>query len=109
MSNDERLPVIIGVGHVTRHPADLGSTTEPADLLAAAVVAATNDAGLGAADRARIDRLEVINFLSWKYADPPGQVAVRAGLDAAVTGYGPVGGEQPTLLVARLARQIQEG
>jgi acetyl-CoA C-acetyltransferase len=106
---DERIPVIVGVGHVTRRPDDLASTTEPADLLAAAVLEATGDAGLGPADRARIDRLEVINLLSWKYADPAGAVAARAGLGAAVAGYGPVGGEQPTLLVARLARQVQEG
>jgi acetyl-CoA C-acetyltransferase len=109
VTSDERVPVIVGVGQVTRHPDELASTTEPAELLAAAVVEAADDAGLGPAARSRIDRLEVINLLSWKYADPAGAVAVRAGLGAAVCGYGPVGGEQPTLLVARLARQVQEG
>lgn len=108
MSIDETLPVIVGVGHVTRRPGDPSQTTEPAELLAAAVAEAAADARL-ATQLDRVDSLDVINFLSWRYADPARTVAERAGLLPARAVYSPVGGDQPTLLLAGAAHRIAVG
>lgn len=109
MSLEDRIPVIVGVGHATRHPVDLATTTEPADLLAVAVGEAGEDAGIGDRGMAAIDSLDVLNLLSWKYADPAGAVAARLGAHRARCRFSDIGGEQPTALVDAAAGRIQRG
>ena len=109
MSTADRTPVIVGVGHATRHPIDLATTTETADLLAAAIVEAGEDAGIGEKGLADIDSLDVLNLLSWKYADPAGAVAARVGAHPARSLFSDIGGEQPTALVDAAAGRIQRG
>lgn len=103
------IPVIVGAGYVTRHPDDLGSTSEPADLIAAAIEAAATDAGIGASALVEVDSLDVLNLLSWKYADPAGAVAARIGARPGRAVFSELGGEQPTALIDAAARRIQQG
>jgi acetyl-CoA acetyltransferase len=103
------IPVIVGAGYVTRHPADLDTTTEPADLIAAAVEAAASDARVRPGALAAVDSLDVLNLLSWKYADPAGAVAGRIGSRPARAVFSELGGEQPTALIDAAARRIQRG
>jgi acetyl-CoA C-acetyltransferase len=109
MSTADDLPVIVGVGHATRHPTDTGTTTETVDLLAESVLAAADDAGIGATGLGAVDSLDVLNLLSWKYADPTGAVAGRTGMSPDRQHYSKIGGEQPTALIDAAADRIARG
>ncbi|MDQ2724875.1 MAG: acetyl-CoA acetyltransferase [Actinomycetota bacterium] len=109
MTAADPIPVIVGAGYVTRHPDALDTTTEPVDLIAAATEAAATDAGLGPAALAAVDSLDVLNLLSWKYADPAGAVAARIGARPRRALFSDLGGEQPTALIDAAARRIQQG
>ncbi|MDT0275490.1 hypothetical protein [Blastococcus goldschmidtiae] len=106
---EDSLPVVIGGANVTRKPRTPEETTEPADLLAAAVRAAAEDAGLTAAQLAEADSLDVINLLSWNYADPTGAVGSRVRMRPSRASYSPIGGDQPTRLLAAAAARVQRG
>src|ERR1700709_2099804 len=90
---EERIPVIVGVGEIADHPAELTAGLEPLALLEAAVKRAADDAAsplLG-----EMDSLDVVNFLSWRYRDPEQLLAARLGIKPSHCYYGPVGGESP--------------
>src|SRR5476651_733737 len=89
----ERIAVIVGVGEIADHPAELTAGLEPLVLLEAAVRRAGEDAG--APLLGEIDSLDVVNFLSWRYRDPEQQLAARLGIKPPHCTYGPVGGESP--------------
>lgn len=105
----QHTPVIIGVGHATIRSHEPGDTVEPAQLLADAVGEAAGDAGLSPSALAEVESLDVINLVSWSYADPCGEVARRAGIAPTRRVYSDVGGEQPTKLLDDAARRIARG
>src|ERR1700710_562491 len=76
--SDDRIPVIVGVGEIADHPAELTAGLEPLALLEAAVKRAGEDAA--APLLAEIDSLDVVNFLSWRYRDPEQLLAARLGI-----------------------------
>src|ERR1041384_7346280 len=90
---DDRIPVIVGVGEIADHPAELTAGLEPLALLEAAVRRASEDAGAPLLNE--IDSLDVVNFLSWRYRDPEQLLAARLGVTPPHCFYGPVGGESP--------------
>ncbi|MGI8750910.1 MAG: acetyl-CoA acetyltransferase [Acidimicrobiales bacterium] len=109
MTVEDPVPVIVGAGYVTRHPDDLDTTTEPAELIATAIEGAASDAGIDPAALGQVDSLDVLNLLSWKYADPAGTVAGRIGARPGRALFSELGGEQPTALIDAAARRIQHG
>lgn len=106
MSN-ERTPVIVGVGELSERPASLDRAREPADLMAEALRLAEHDAGAPLLQR--IDGLEIINQISWPYADTCAAVSMRLASGSRECTYHPVGGQTPILAVHRAALAIQEG
>lgn len=103
----DRLPVIVGVGEVLDRPADLSRAQEPLALMEAALLAADADAGGGFLSR--IASLDVVNLLSWRYADPAGQLCARLDIIPARAVYGPVGGESPVRFLHEAALRIARG
>jgi hypothetical protein len=103
----ERTPVIIGVGEVLDRPADPATALEPLDLMAAAVRAADEDAGGGFLQR--IDSLDVINLVSWRYDRVAQRLADRLGILPARAVYAIVGGETPTTKIHEAALRIMNG
>src|SRR3978361_837317 len=104
---EERIPVIVGVGEITDRPADLTSGLEPLVLLEQALRRAEADSGgklLG-----RVQSLDVVNFLSWRYRDPEKLLADRLGINPAHAYYGPVGGESPIRYLHEAAKRIARG
>src|SRR5436305_15310099 len=101
---DDRMPVIVGVGEIADHPAELTAGLEPLALLEAAVRRAGEDAG--AAMLSEIDSLDVVNFLSWRYRDPEQLLATRLGVKPSHCFYGPVGGESPMRYLYEAAQSI---
>lgn len=102
-----RTPVIIGVGEVLDRPADPAAALEPLALMAAAVRAADEDAGGGFLDR--IDSLDVINLVSWRYDRVAARLAERLGIVPPRAVYAVVGGETPTTKIHEAALRIMNG
>src|SRR3984885_13254422 len=101
------IPVIVGIGEIADHPADLTSGLEPLALLVEALRRAEQDSGtklLG-----EIQSLDIVNFLSWRYRDPELQLCERLGITPAHAYYGPVGGESPIRYLHEAAQRIARG
>ena len=107
MTPDDRTPVIVGCGEAVDRPAALSHALDPIGLMALAARRADDDAG-GRLLR-RVDRLDVVNLVSWRYADPPGELAARLGIAPRSASYAPIGGETPTKLIHEAALAIARG
>ncbi len=107
----DRTPVIIGVGEVVDRPADPALALEPLALMEAAIRAADADAGArtGPGFLARIDSLDIINLVSWRYDKVASRLAERLGITPARSAYGVVGGETPTTKIHEAALRIMNG
>ncbi|MEI6486281.1 MAG: acetyl-CoA acetyltransferase [Sphingomonadales bacterium] len=103
----DRTPVIIGVGEIIDRPADPGAALEPLALMEAAVRAADADAGGGFLER--IDSLDVVNLVSWRYDRVAARLAERLGILPPRAVYGIVGGETPTTKLHEAALRIVNG
>lgn len=103
----DRTPVIIGVADVLDRPADPAAALEPLALMEAAVRAADADAGGGFLGR--IDSLDVINLVSWRYDRVAARLAERLGILCPRAVYGIVGGETPTTKIHEAALRIMNG
>lgn len=75
--------------------------------MANALKSAERDAG--AALLPRIDSLDVVNFVSWRYHEPAQQLCRRLSLAPARAVYGPVGGESPVSYLHEAALRIARG
>lgn len=103
----ERTPVIIGIGEVIDRPADPAQAQEPLALIEAAVRLADQDAGGGLIDR--IDSLDVINMVSWRYTQVAQRLSERLGINPVRPLYAVVGGETPTMKIHGAALRIMNG
>ena len=103
----DRIPVIVGVGETLDRPSDLSQALEPLALMAAALREADADAGGGFL--AKIASLDVVNQLSWRYADAAAELCARLDIAPARAVYGPVGGESPVRFLHEAAVRIARG
>jgi hypothetical protein len=103
----DRTPVIIGVADIIDRPADPAQALEPLALMEAAVRAADADAGGGFL--ARIDSVDVIHLVSWRYDRVAQRLCDRLGINPARAVYGIVGGETPTTRIHEAALRIMNG
>lgn len=103
----DRTPVIIGVGEIVDRPADPALAREPLHLMADAIRAADADAGGGFLER--IDSMDVINLVSWRYDRVAARLAERLGINPARAVYALVGGETPTTKIHEAALRIMNG
>jgi acetyl-CoA C-acetyltransferase len=107
LQSDDLIPVIVGVGEITDRPKEIAEGLEPLTLLVEALRRAEQDSGsklLG-----EIESLDVVNFLSWRYHDPAGQLSDRLGIAPEHAYYGPVGGESPIRYLHEAAQRIARG
>jgi acetyl-CoA C-acetyltransferase len=102
-----RIPVIAAIGEFKDEPDAIIDALEPLDAMAIAARRADNEAG--ASLLATTDSVDVVNFISWPYADPASQLCERLGISPQRRVYGAVGGETPLRLVYEAARRICAG
>ncbi|WP_426012719.1 acetyl-CoA acetyltransferase [Caulobacter sp. DWR2-3-1b2] len=102
-----RIPVIVGIGEALDRPTDLSQALDPLALMAQALREADSDAGGGFL--AKVGSLDVVNQLSWRYADPAAELCARLGIAPARAVYGPVGGESPVRFLHEAAQRIARG
>jgi acetyl-CoA acetyltransferase len=103
----ERTPVIVGIGEILDRPNDPADGLEPLALMEQAMRRAESDSGANLLKQ--IDSLDVINQVTWPYADMPAQLAARIGATPARAFYGPVGGESPVRALHDAAARIARG
>lgn len=103
----ERIPVLVGIGEIKDRPADPAQGLEPMVLMAEAIRRAEADAGGGLLGR--LDAIDVINSVSWPYADLTGALCGHLGIAPRHRNYGPVGGETPIRFVHEAAGRIARG
>ncbi len=106
-ADPDRLPVIVGVGEIKDRPVDPAHGLEPADLAAAALRRAEQDAG--AALLQQVDSLDVVGVVSWPYDDLPALLATRIGTQLARRRHGPIGGHTPVQFLHEAAQRIARG
>src|SRR5262249_20158226 len=81
---------------------------EPAEMMAIVARRAAEDAG--SVDLLnKIDSLQVVNILTWGYADAPGFLAKKLGIDPKHQLYSAVGGDTPQKLVNETSEAIVRG
>ncbi len=104
---EDRIPVIVGVGEIADHPANITAGLEPMALMVKALQQAERDSG--ARLLADIGSLDIVNFLSWRYHDPAALLCTQLGIKPPHAFYGPVGGESPIRYLHEAAKRIARG
>jgi len=107
MTDDERLPIIVGVGQVTQRP-ETERPREPLALMADAARLAEADAGAGDLLHA-LDSVRVVNILSWPSKAPPQDLARALAVAPREQLYTHIGGNTPQWLVNEAADAIHRG
>lgn len=107
MMDPARIPVILGVGEAVDRPERLDHALEPVSLMEAALRAADEDAGGGLLRR--IESIEVIGLVSWRYADPVALLCKRLAIDPPRKVNASMGGDTPTRLIHEAALRIADG
>jgi acetyl-CoA C-acetyltransferase len=102
-----RAPVIVSIGEIVDRPDDPRLGKEPLVLLAEALRRADEDAG-GNFLR-RLDSLDVINSITWGYADLPAQLSQFLDIHPKRASYGVIGGDTPIRYVHDAALRIDSG
>ena len=101
-------PVIVGVAQLTNRLKSLDQAIEPSEMMAGVARAAAADAG-NPDLLTKIDSVQVVNMLSWSYADLPGLLAQKIGASPAHKLYSAIGGDTPQRLVNETSQAIVEG
>jgi acetyl-CoA C-acetyltransferase len=107
MTDEDRIPVIVGVGEIVDRPKEIEQGLEPLRLLEEALKRAEANSGAKLLDD--IQSLDVVNFLSWRYRDPEQLLVKRLGIAPRHCYYGPVGGESPIRYLHEAAQRIARG
>ncbi|KAJ5112763.1 hypothetical protein N7532_000808 [Penicillium argentinense] len=106
-------PVIIGVADIKNRSTKAEDAKEPASLMLEAIAAAIKDASSSSQTeqklRASIDSLDVVKTWTWPYADLPGLLGQKLGVDLKHKSYSEHGGNQPAKLLDSAARRIATG
>lgn len=106
--DETKVPVIVGGGQVTHRGDDPAQAPEPLEMMARAARLAADDAGVPTLVE-KLDSVQVVNILSWSYADAPGALAERLGAHPKETIYSGIGGNTPQYLVNQTADRIAAG
>ncbi|HEY9546756.1 MAG TPA: enoyl-CoA hydratase-related protein [Solimonas sp.] len=103
----EHIPVIVGVGEFVDRPALPADALEPVALMERALRAAEDDAG--ASLLSRLDSIELIGLITWRYADPVSLLCERLGISPSRKVNASMGGETPIRLIHEAAVRIARG
>jgi len=107
MNSADRIPVIVGIGEITDRPQDPAAALEPLSLMADSLRLANEDGG--GSWLARLDSLDIVGFVSWRYDAACVQLAARLGVAPRRMQLGGLGGETPVRMIHDAARRIAAG
>jgi acetyl-CoA C-acetyltransferase len=109
MSDDSRIPVIVGIGQINDRPETLDAALDPVGLMAAALRLAEEDAGGGWL--ADLDALSVVDQIGWPELNPlPAKLAAAIGANPRILEQAPhPTGDSPIRLLHDAANRIGAG
>jgi len=107
MITPETTPVIVGVGEYTERAVSLADSKEPVALMVEAMLAANRDAGAELLER--IEAIDLIGLLSWRYRDPVSLLCEKLAIKPAQQTNASMGGETPIRLLHEAAVRISRG
>lgn len=100
-------PVIVGIGEIIDRPDDPAAALEPVALMARALERAGADSG--GAMLERLDSVDLVALVSWRYRDPAALLCQMAGIAPARHSNASFGGETPIRLIHEAALRIARG
>ncbi|MFT3728816.1 MAG: enoyl-CoA hydratase-related protein [Terricaulis sp.] len=107
MSTPETTPVIVAIGEFTERPKSVQESKEPVALMVEAMRGA--DADGGGKLLARLDSIELVGLVSWRYADAVGLLCEKLGIAPTHKVNAGMGGETPIRLVHEAALRVARG
>jgi acetyl-CoA C-acetyltransferase len=107
MASAETTPVIVGVGEYSERPKSVLESKEPVALMVEAMRAA--DADGGGRLLSRVERVDLVGLVSWRYADAAVLLCAKLGISPAEKINAGMGGETPIRLVHDAALRIARG
>lgn len=107
--NLDRMPVLIGVGQVTKKDEPLESCSSPVDLIIESARKASEDTGIGEAILKQLDELVLVRCFQETFRNSPQLVADRIGASQARCYLTPYGGNIPQYLMNRYSEAIVRG
>ena len=113
MVPDAHTPIIIGIGDVKNRSPKVDDAIEPMQLMLQAITCALEDSTASRSHaeelKSSIDSISIVASWTWPYADLPGLVAEKLGIQPRYKIYSKHGGNQPIKLVDEAARRISRG
>lgn len=107
--NDDRLPVLVGVGQVrANRERSVASAREPLALILEAIDLAAADAGVPGLPAAA-DAIHTVRVASWAYDELSADVAGAVAATPAHRDDSPIGGQWPIRILDRAASRIASG
>ena len=110
MSFHHATPIIIGVGDVRNNPRGVKHTIELLQLMLDAISLSLKDCGLNPSATRKlqsdIDSVDVVACSTWPYADLPGLVSEKMGIDVKHKHYSYLYGSKPVRLLDDMAKRI---
>ncbi|MEB2345357.1 MAG: acetyl-CoA acetyltransferase [Deltaproteobacteria bacterium] len=105
----DRDPVLVGAAQWSERRDDPAAAAGPVEILAAVARRAADDAGAGKALLEALDTVAVPSVTAWRMRDAAGLLVEALGIAPARRVATPIGGNTPTMLVNRFAREIAGG
>lgn len=104
-------PVIVGVADVRNRSTKVEDAKEPAQLMLEAIDLALQDASPRDSQQLKsgIDSVDVVHTWTWPYADLPGLLSDKLGVQPRHKAYTDVGGNHPARLLDEAAVRISSG
>lgn len=113
MITNPKTPVIIGVGDAKNKSPKVEDAIEPMQLMLHAIHCALEDCTtehcIAEELKSSIDSVSVVATWTWPYADLPGLLTEKLGIQPRHRIYSEQGGNQPIKLVDEAARRISRG
>ena len=113
MITNPKTPVIIGVGDAKNKSPKVEDAIEPMQLMLHAIYCALEDSttehSIAEELKSSIDSVSVVATWTWPYADLPGLLTEKLGIQPRHRIYSEQGGNQPIKLVDEAARRISRG
>jgi acetyl-CoA C-acetyltransferase len=107
--DEERRPVLVGVGQLVQRDAEPGSALEPLAMLERTAREAARDAGAGDAVWRALDTLAIVDVVGWRPHNGARLLAERLSARPRRELVTAIGGEMPLRMLDALARAVAAG
>ena len=113
LAHTKMIPIIVGVADIKNRSTAVDDAKEPASLMLEAISLAIQDASssqeVSRILQSSIDSIDVVRTWTWPYADLPGLLSEKLGIQPKHRTYSEHGGNQPAKLLDEASQRIASG